>query len=99
MQFPNSQYADNAQYWLGETYYVKREFEPALVEYRKLIDTYPASKKRSHAMLKIGYSYHELGQLDQARAVLEDLRNRYAGSTAARLAEERIHILASAASN
>jgi len=99
VQFPNSQYADNAQYWLGETYYVKREFEPALVEYRKLIDTYPASKKRSHAMLKIGYSYHELGQLDQARAVLEDLRNRYAGTTAARLAEERIHILAGAAAN
>ena len=98
-QFPNSQYADNAQYWLGETYYVKREFEPALVEYRKLIDTYPASKKRSHAMLKIGYSYHELGELDQARAVLEDLRNRYAGTTAARLAEERIHILADAANN
>lgn len=99
VQFPNSQYADNAQYWLGETYYVKREFEPAVVEYRKLIDTYPTSKKRSHAMLKIGYSYHELGQLDQARAVLEDLRNRYAGTTAARLAEERIHILASAAAN
>jgi tol-pal system protein YbgF len=99
VQFPNSQYADNAQYWLGETYYVKREFEPALVEYRKLIDTYPESKKRSHAMLKIGYSYHELGQLDQARAVLEDLRNRYAGTTAARLAEERIHILVNAAAN
>ncbi len=98
-QFPDSQYADNAQYWLGETYYVKREFEPAVVEYRKLIDTYPTSKKRSHAMLKIGYSYHELGQLDQARAVLEDLRNRYAGTTAARLAEERIHILANAATN
>lgn len=99
VQFPNSQYADNAQYWLGETYYVKREFEPAVVEYRKLIDTYPASKKRSHAMLKIGYSYHELGQIDQARAVLEDLRNRYAGTTAARLAEERIHILAAATAN
>ncbi len=88
--YPNSQYADNAQYWLGETHYVKREFEPAVAEYRKLIETYPASKKQSHAMLKIGYSYHELGQLDQARAVLEDLRNRYAGTTAARLAEERI---------
>ncbi len=88
--YPNSRYADNAQYWLGETHYVKREFEPAVVEYRKLIDTYPSSKKQSHAMLKIGYSYHELGQIDQARAVLEDLRNRYAGTTAARLAEERI---------
>jgi len=88
--YPSSQYADNAQYWLGETHYVKRQFEPAIVEYRKLIKVYPASKKQSHAMLKIGYSYHELGQVDQARAVLEDLRNRYAGTTAARLAEERI---------
>ena len=88
--YPGSQYADNAQYWLGETHYVKRQFEPAIAEYRKLIETYPASKKRSHAMLKIGYSYHELGQVDKARAVLEDLRNGYAGTTAARLAEERI---------
>ncbi len=88
--YPNSQYADNAQYWLGETHYVKRQFEPAIMEYRKLIETYPASKKRSHAMLKIGYSYHELGQVDKARAVLEDLRNGYAGTTAARLADERI---------
>ena len=89
-QFPTSQYADNAQYWLGETYYVRREFEPAVAEYRKLIKAYPQSKKRSHAMLKIGYSFHELGRIDQARAVLEDLRNRYTGSTAARLAEDRI---------
>ncbi|HJP34772.1 MAG: tol-pal system protein YbgF [Gammaproteobacteria bacterium] len=89
-QYPESQYADNAQYWLGETHYVKRQFEPAIVEYRKLIDHYPASKKQSHAMLKIGYSFHELGEVDQARAMLEDLRNRYGGTTAARLAEERI---------
>lgn len=88
--YPGSQYADNAQYWLGETHYVKREFEPAIAEYRKLIETYPTSKKQSHAMLKVGYSYDELGQFDNARAVLEDLRNRHAGTTAARLAEERI---------
>ena len=89
-KYPNSQYADNAQYWLGETFYVRREFEPAVEQYQKLIQSYPASKKRSHAMLKIGYSYHELGQIDQARAILEDIRNSYAGSTAARLAEDRI---------
>ena len=89
-KYPNSQYADNAQYWLGETFYVRRQFEPAVEQYQKLIQSYPASKKRSHAMLKIGYSYHELGQIDQARAILEDIRNRYAGSAAARLAEDRI---------
>ena len=60
------------------------------MEYRKLIEVYPESKKRSHAMLKIGYSYHELGEVEKARAVLEDLRNEFSGTTAARLAEERV---------
>ena len=89
-QYPGSQYADNAQYWLGEAYYVMRQFEAAAAEYQKLIQNYPESNKQSHAMLKIGYCFYELGLLDQARAVLEDLRARYPGSTAARLADERI---------
>ncbi len=88
--YPISQYADNAQYWLGETNYVTREFQSAIMEYRKLIEVYPESKKRSHAMLKIGYSHHELGEVEKARAVLEDLRNEFSGTTAARLAEERM---------
>ena len=89
-RYPNSQYADNAQYWLGETHYVNRDFNAAIAQYDKLIELFPDSKKRSHAMLKIGYSYHELGESEQARAVLEDLRRRYSDSAAARLAGERI---------
>ena len=41
-------------------------------------------------MLKIGYSYHELGQPDLARAILEDLKANFPGTTAAQLAEQRI---------
>lgn len=88
--YPNSQYGDNAQYWLGEAYYVMRQFEPAIEQYQKLVNNYPDSKKQSHAMLKIAYAYHELGLRDQATQVLADLRNRFPGSAAARLAEERL---------
>src|SRR5918992_4294263 len=90
IKYPNSNYADNAQYWLGETYYVRRHFEPAIIEYEKLIQNYPKSQKLTHALLKIGYSYHELRQIDKAKATLEDLKNRYPDTTAARLAEERL---------
>ena len=90
INYPNSDYADNAQYWLGETYYVRRQFGPAIMEYEKLIQNYPKSQKLTHALLKIGYSYHELGQIDKAKATLEDLKNRYPDTTAARLAEERL---------
>lgn len=93
-RYPNSQYGDNAQYWVAESHFVLREFEPAIGEYQKVLRNYPASKKLSHAMLKIGYSYQELGQLDQARAVLEDLKRRYPDSAAAGLADDRLKLLA-----
>lgn len=89
-RFPDSDYADNAQYWIGEAYYVTRKFEPAIMEYTKLAQLYPDSPKHSHALLKIGYSHDELGQAMEAKAQLRDLVERYPETTAARLAEERL---------
>ena len=90
VEYPQSAYADNAQYWLGEAYYVLRQFEPALNEYRKLVESYPNSQKITHALLKMGYSYDELGQTDAAVAQLARVTSHYAGTTAARLADERL---------
>ena len=89
-RYPKSAHADNAQYWLAEAHYVTHQYQPAISEYRKLVERYPESQKFTHALLKIGYSHHELGQLDQARTSLESLRVRYPGTTAARLADERL---------
>ena len=91
--YPNSEYADNAQYWLGEAYYVLRQFDQAIIEYNTLIKNYPDSQKYTHALLKIGYSYQELGQLDQAKKVLLDLEQRYPQTTASRLATERLKVI------
>jgi|LNFM01.1.fsa_nt_gb tol-pal system protein YbgF len=88
--FPQSQYGDNAQYWLAEAHYAQRDYAAAVTAYEKMLSHYPASRKLSHAMLKIGYSYDSLGQPAEARAMLEDLRQRFPGSAAARLAEERL---------
>lgn len=93
-QYPNSAYADNAQYWVGEAYYVTRKFDPAIMEYSKLMQAYPDSPKVPHALLKIAYSYDELGQKAEAKAKLQELINGYPGSTAAKLAEERLQRLA-----
>lgn len=88
--YPQSTFADSAQYWLGEAYYVQRRYEPAIAQYQKLISAYPGSAKLTNAMLKIGYSYHELGQLDAAKGELQALMKQYPGTTPARLAEERL---------
>jgi len=94
--YPAGEYADNAQYWLGEAYYVTRQYENALAEYQTLAGKYPNSQKLPDALLKIGYSYQELGQEEEARRELIDLRQRFPGTTAARLADERLKTLGAA---
>ena len=88
--YPNGIYAANAQYWLGEAYYVTRDFEAALAEFRKVLERYPASPKVADARLKLGYIHYELKQWAKAREMLESVVARYAGSRAARLASQRL---------
>ena len=89
-EYRGGHYADNAQYWLGEAYYVTRKFEPALAEFQKLTKDYPASSKLTHAKLKVGYIYDEMGEPARARKVLNDLIANHPKTTAARLAQERL---------
>ncbi len=93
VEYPSSAYADNAQYWLGEAYYVTRDFEPAMREYTKLVQAFPQSQKVEHALLKIGYSQQEMGNLSAAIAQLEEVLNLYPGSSAARKAQDRLQQL------
>lgn len=89
-QYPNSEYADNAQYWLGESYYVTRNYEIALGAFQALLDDFPDSSKAPDALLKIGYTHYELKQWDRARAALTQVQQDYPDTTLARLAGSRL---------
>ena len=89
-RYPNSEYADNAQYWLGESYYVTRNYDIALTAFQDLLDRFPESPKAPDALLKIGYTHYELEQWDSARAALSQVQERYPDSTLSRLAENRL---------
>ena len=88
--YPAGSYAGNAQYWLGETYYVTRKFDLAMQEFQRLASGYPNSTKLPGALLKIGYIHHELGNKAEAERVLSDLRARYQDSAAAKLALKKL---------
>ena len=90
VKFPTGGYADNAQYWLGETFYITRRFEQAVQEFERLVSTHPTSQKLTHALLKIGYSHDELGNLEEAEQVLSELIERHPQSAAAGLARKRL---------
>jgi tol-pal system protein YbgF len=84
------EYADNAQYWLGEAFYGAKDYKNALMEFRATIETYPRGNKVPDALLKVGYCYSALGQTEKARAVLEQVVNLYPKTEPASLAAKRL---------
>jgi tol-pal system protein YbgF len=87
---PGSSMADNASYWLGETYYVTRDFDQSLATFTGLVTNHPQSPKVSDSRLKIGYIHYEKKDWKAARAELEAVVSNYPGTTAARLANDRL---------
>jgi tol-pal system protein YbgF len=82
-RYPDDPLASNAQYWLGEAYYRERDFPEAVVEFRKVIDRYPASAQVPDALLKIGLCHRALKDEARARATWEQLTNEFPGTNAA----------------
>lgn len=89
--FPEGNYSDNAQYWMGEANYVMRDFKAAIEEFNKVIKQYPKSTKIADAYLKIGFSYYELQDYAKAKASLDKVIKDFPKTTAARLAQSRLH--------
>lgn len=90
VSYPDSQLADNAQYWLAESYYVTQKYDVALNEFEKVIKSFPASRKVPDALLKVGYCNYELQRWKGARQALSRVQADYPDTTAARLAEQRL---------
>ncbi|MDT8449032.1 MAG: tol-pal system protein YbgF [Wenzhouxiangellaceae bacterium] len=90
---PDSSYSPNAMYWLGEVYYVTRDFETALRQFQRLQEKYPDSSKKPDALLKTGFAHYELGQWERARAALEQVIAEYPGTNYSRLAENRLRTM------
>ncbi|RQW77979.1 MAG: tol-pal system protein YbgF, partial [Geobacter sp.] len=88
--YPRSEYAGNAQYWIGECYYTQRDYSKALKAFNMVIDNYPKGNKVPDAMLKAGYSLISMNQHDKAKPALEALVETYPKTPAAMKARERL---------
>ncbi|MGQ9371482.1 tol-pal system protein YbgF [Azospirillum sp. A39] len=59
-------YAANAQYWLGETYYVRDKYAEAAVAFAEAFQKYPKSSKAPDSLLKLGMSLAKLNKKQEA---------------------------------
>ncbi|MCB1824215.1 MAG: tol-pal system protein YbgF [Candidatus Competibacteraceae bacterium] len=91
--YPDSDQAGEAQYWLGESYYLSRDYAAAKEAFINLGVRYPESARLPDALLKLGYIYGEAGETDRAREVLQKLARAYPDTQAAGLAERRLQAL------
>lgn len=89
-RYPDSAYAANAQYWLGNSYYAQRDCKSAISAQQMVVKNYADSPKAPDAMLNIASCYTELKDKPNATKTLNALISRYPESSAAQAAKERL---------
>ena len=80
--FPDSPYAANAHYWLGEIYLLQEQKELSLQSFRIVVDNYADHSKAMDARFKLGKLYHKSGQAKRAKALLETAARSSGGAAA-----------------
>jgi len=89
-RFPKAKNADNAQFWIGETYYREKWYEKAILEYQKVIENYPKGNKVPASLLKQGLAFYSMGDKANARLILNELISKYPHSREAKIAGKKI---------
>jgi tol-pal system protein YbgF len=90
-QFPSTDFTDNAQYWVGESLYGKKQFAEAIEAWNTLFRDYPSSDKLPDARVKKGMALERLGRRSQALVEYRYVIDRFPNSPAARIARERLN--------
>lgn len=88
---PHSDYAANAQYWIGECHYSLSDLPKAKEAFLKVSDSYPKSTKTPDALLKLGYTLAAMKEKDKAAGIFERIITSYPSSAAAIKARERLN--------
>ena len=89
-QHGQSPLAGDVQYWIGESLYAQRKYEAAVVAFDDVMQKYPDAAKVPAAMLKQALAFAELRDINSARLLLQQLRDKYADSPEANQASEKL---------
>ncbi|MGA3207168.1 MAG: tol-pal system protein YbgF [Syntrophales bacterium] len=89
-QYPDSEYSDNAQFWIGESFYFEKKYEKAILEYEKVVKNYPKGSKVPYALLKQGLSFLNLGDKASAILILQQIIKKYPNTNQARIARAKL---------
>ncbi len=92
-KYPNSQYAGNAQYWLGEVNLAKGDLQGAGQAFAKVSQLYPKHAKVPDSLYKLADVERRLGHTDKVKGILQQVVAQYPGTSAAQLAQRDLQRL------
>ncbi len=92
-QYPNTELSGHAQFWIGEIYYQKKDYEKAVLEYEKAITKYPEGSKVPAALYKQGLAFLELGDKANARNLLKRVIEKFPRTEQAEMAKKRLEAM------
>jgi tol-pal system protein YbgF len=91
-KYSNSEMADDAQYWIGESYFNQKDYNRAILEFNDVLK-YRKGDKVPAALLRQAQAFIEIGDKTDARLILQKLLNDHPGSEQAREAKDRLQAL------
>lgn len=91
-KYPNSEMADDAQYWIGESYFNQKDYNRAILEFNDVLK-YRKGDRVSAALLRQAQAFLEIGDKTDARLILQKLLNDHPNSEQAQEAKERLQAL------
>lgn len=92
-RFPMTDFSDDAQFMIAQSFFVLAEYPEAIVEFRKVLDGYPSGDRVPEAMYKLGLCYAEIDDIETARQYFMILVSRYPTAVETKQAQEMLDTL------
>ncbi|HJQ37506.1 MAG TPA: tol-pal system protein YbgF [Thermoanaerobaculia bacterium] len=87
---PTGDLADNALFWIGETYFATRDYNNAMRYYARVVAEYADQNKAPDALYKTALAQEKTGDLALARKTLQQVIDRYPYSTSSSMAKQEL---------
>ena len=88
--YPKGELSDNAQFWIGESFYSEKDYEKAIIAYDDVLKKFPKGDKISSALLKQALCWLELGDKTFAQSLLKRVIREHPGTQQAKIAKEKL---------
>ncbi|MFH2011181.1 MAG: tol-pal system protein YbgF [Pseudomonadota bacterium] len=88
--FPDTEYSDNAQYWIAESFFIEKKYKQSILEFEEVLRKYPKGNKAPTALLKQGLAFYKLGDNNSAKLLFQKVIKDHPDSNEAKLAKKEL---------